>query len=286
MARLVAPTNGPPRAQLPASSCRLEDMRNRGCFETGCFETGIEGSAKRRNSAETSANLSLIQRNLAGTKSAHGGAVFASPLALVFALLALLLGGCLTEGALPADDEAGALSEAASLLGPETGAEVADVDGDPETAIYAETEASVDTDPETLDSAIAEASDDAVAETEAALSLACLDGVRDPVGEECDLAGHSARSLCSSTCASRDVLILPATSVDAGVPLGKRSLGLGRHTVAADPTGLAPLRRRRRVDDRRSPRLRARAGERLPGLAGAAEDRDARRHGRARALAR
>ncbi|MBK7398377.1 MAG: hypothetical protein IPJ34_19310 [Myxococcales bacterium] len=179
----------------------------------------------------------MIQRNLAGTKSAHGGAVFASPLAL--ALLRAPAGWLPHGRRAPADDEAGALSETASLLGPETGEEVAEIDADAETAIYAETEASVDADPETLDSAIVEASDDAVAETEAALSLACLDGVRDPVGEECDLAGHSARSLCSSTCASRDVLALPATSIDAGVPLGKRSLGLGRHTVAADPSGLA-----------------------------------------------
>lgn len=121
----------------------------------------------------------------------------------------------------------------------EVGGDVADstVEGaadalEPETSGDADGDADVST-MDGADSACA-----ADADVEAPVSTTCGDGIRDLTGlEECDLASPSPRGVCQA-CRAVDLLALPAPAmVDAGLPLGKRSLGLGRHTVATNPTG-------------------------------------------------
>lgn len=123
------------------------------------------------------------------------------------------------DGGADSGVDTGASDTGASDTGADTGTAAADADADAD-------DAPVDGDA-----------------AEAAVSTICGDGIRDLTtgasAEECDFATTSARGLCQA-CRSVDLLALPApASVDAGVPLGKRSLGLGRHTVAADGAGLA-----------------------------------------------
>lgn len=152
-----------------------------------------------------------------------------------------LAGGCTTGDPVPLEDADGAAdSEPESAVEASTESSAADA-GSPEAspdgsvvdveADTTETSAAFDAEPE------ADA-DAGVTEAETPISTTCGDGVRDLTGlEECDFATTSLRAICQS-CRSVDLLALPAPStVDAGVPLGKRSLGFGRHTVAADPAG-------------------------------------------------
>ena len=68
----------------------------------------------------------------------------------------------------------------------------------------------------------------------------CGDGIRDD-GEECDDGlgtDTSHRRACTSACRVVDVLAVPLPSVDGGLLASGRTLGLGRHPIAAGAAGL------------------------------------------------
>ncbi len=72
------------------------------------------------------------------------------------------------------------------------------------------------------------------ASTDAAVSLNCGDGIRDPLTEECDDGNASASDSCSA-CFVQDVLLVPGPGSDGGVPPKvSRRLGDGRHPVAGE----------------------------------------------------
>ncbi len=231
-------------SQLVSSSCRPVGVSDRNCFETvmGCFETPV---AETMNSRTFLRCCAVASADGAGTVPVEGAAVAAlrpgSFTSLVLFGAAALLAGCLTAGdPVPADD-ADAVTDVATesvVVATDSAADVGALDASPDgveadvEADGAETTASVDAEPDVTDG------DAGATEAETPASTTCGDGVRDLTGlEECDFATTSLRAICQS-CRSVDLLALPAPSaVDAGVPLGKRSLGFGRHTVAGDPAG-------------------------------------------------
>lgn len=164
-------------------------------------------------------------------------------------LVALLVLGCVTEGEPAPFSAEGVDADDGGEAGEVDGAPDAGGDASSDTASESEVAADTLVADTTDASDDAEASDAPLTETpdgggETPISTICGDGIRDltfsgPTAEECDHGATSLRALCQA-CRSVDLLALPAAaSVDAGIPLGKRSLGLGRHTVAADASGLA-----------------------------------------------
>ena len=99
----------------------------------------------------------------------------------------------------------------------------------------------------------AAAADSAAADAEGGLSCTfdagvapdgspvCGDGWRDPTTEECDdgLRDASTRRACSAACQVLDELVVAPTPVDGGPPNAQRTLGVGRHPVAASTSTLA-----------------------------------------------
>ena len=73
------------------------------------------------------------------------------------------------------------------------------------------------------------------------MSLVCGDGLRDPILEECDDGIDSAPLIdsCDDQCRVQDVPLLERSAPDAGPPLSGRTLGDGRHPVAAGDQGFA-----------------------------------------------
>ena len=72
-------------------------------------------------------------------------------------------------------------------------------------------------------------------------SPVCGDGWRDPGTEECDdgLRDASTRRACSAACQVLDELVVAPAAADAGVLNGQRTLGIGRHPIAASTSTLA-----------------------------------------------
>ena len=72
-------------------------------------------------------------------------------------------------------------------------------------------------------------------------SPVCGDGWRDPGTEECDdgLRDASTRRACSAACQVLDELVIAPVTVDGAPPIGQRTLGVGRHPIAASTSTLA-----------------------------------------------
>ncbi len=72
------------------------------------------------------------------------------------------------------------------------------------------------------------------------VSQYCGDAVRDPVSEECDDGPDTNVDSCSATCQVQDLVAGPAMPLsEAGVVMGGRRLGTGRHPVAGGADGFA-----------------------------------------------
>lgn len=71
------------------------------------------------------------------------------------------------------------------------------------------------------------------------VSLVCGDAIRDPALEECDDGPGLSEDACTDTCRAHNYFVVEPILSDGGPKLGSRTLGYGRHVVAASDAGSA-----------------------------------------------
>ncbi len=85
-----------------------------------------------------------------------------------------------------------------------------------------------------VDAASPDASSDAA--QDAPVSQFCGDSIRDTKAEECDDGPGLVEDACTATCQAHNYFVVPPTLTDGGAKQGSRTVGRGRHPVAAGPT--------------------------------------------------